>query len=227
MTALFLIVGGTPIHAADAPKEDIKQEQPAAKAEEAPAKAEPAKTEEAAAPAAENPGRYADDFCDFEITFPEAPQLVEKCVPGAECYQLRSYTMVFGLQTTVDVSANCTPSTPENYKRYTEGVMKAALAGMVSNHDLRDYDVNFSEEKGYRTGALTGTGLKGASGMIYTGQLWVGPNSVFTVQAELIGDQQKVADEQFTDILKSIKFKGGKQEPKKPKPATKSKAKNQ
>lgn len=197
--------------------EDVKADKPAAEETSKTADAKPQ------TPA----GLYAPDFCDFEITFPEKPATIKKCVPGVECYDLQSYTMVFGLQTTVDVSANCTPSTPENYKRYTQTVMKAALAGMVDDQSLKDYDISFNEDKEFRSGALTGSGTKGASGMIYTGQLWVGPNSFFTLQAELIGNADKVADEQFTDILKSIKYKGGKQLPTPPKPIQKSQPKNQ
>jgi hypothetical protein len=163
-----------------------------------------------------NPNRYAPDFCDFEITFPEKPHLAKKCVPGGQCYDLYSYTMVYDLQTTVDVSVTCNPSTPANFKRYTNGVMKAALMGMIDERNLTDYDIQFTEDKTTRSGALTGTGMTGAQNKIYTGQLWIGQNSVFTIQAELVGNQQKDADKAFSDILRSIKVKDGKQLPKKP-----------
>jgi hypothetical protein len=181
------------------------------------------KTEETAAPKteekkpADNPGRYAPDFCDFEITFPEAPAVMKKCIPGADCYDLHSYTMVYDLQTTVDVSAVCNPSTPANYKRYTEGVMKAALAGMVEDRNLTEHQVKFTQEENVRSAALTGVGITGSQNKIYTGQLWIGQNSVFTVQAELIGGEHAQADKVFSEILQSIKIKPGKQLPKKPK----------
>lgn len=172
--------------------------------------------------------RLAPDFCDFEITFPEKPVQSERCVPGGECYQLYSYTMVYDLQTTVDISANCTASTPENYSRYNEQVMKTVLAGMVDNRNLnKDYQIRFTQMEKARTAALTGTGTTGAQEKIYTGQIWVGENSVFTVQAELVGDAHSVADQSFSDILRSIKYKGGKQLPKKVRPAETAKEKNQ
>lgn len=170
--------------------------------------------------AATEPYRYAPDYCDFEVTFPEKPQSMEKCLPGSGCFELSSYTMVYDLQSTVDVSVTCNPSTSANYERYTNNVMKAALAGMVDERDLSEHDTSFSQEKEYRSAAISGVGKTGAQDKIYTGQLWVGKNSVFTIQAELVGQSQETADKSFRDILQSIKYKGGKQLPPKPKAAT-------
>lgn len=162
-------------------------------------------------PEKEIKGRFAPDFCDFEMTFPEAPLAREQCLPSGECYTLNSYTMVYDLQTTVDITVNCTPSTPENYPQYTKGVMKAALWGMIEERNLETHDINFSEEGKFKSASLTGTGKTGAQDKIYTAQMWIGPNSVFTVQAELIGGAHDEADKSFSEILKSLKTKEGKQ----------------
>ena len=161
----------------------------------------------------ENPNRYAPDFCDFEVTFPEKPQLAQRCMPNGKCYGLQSYTMVYDLQTTVDVSVTCNPSTPKDYKRYSQPVMKAALAGMVEDKNLKTHDVRFNDYLKEKSAALTGTGVNGTQDEIYTAQIWVGQNSIFTVQAELIGAAHPVADKSFRDILASIKIKDGKQLP--------------
>lgn len=184
----------------------------------APVCAEEAKPEEKAAEAVPpvNPGRFAPDFCDFEITFPEAPAIAKKCVPGNQCYDVHSYTMVYDLQTTVDVSVTCNPSTPAAYDKYTQGVMKAALAGMVEERSLTDYDMDFDQQENFKSASISGTGTTGQNGKIYTAQLWIGKNSVFTVQAELVGTAHPKGDGVFRDILASIKTKEGKQLPKKP-----------
>jgi hypothetical protein len=184
-------------------------------------KADLAKTEEAA-PAAPKPqdlpGYYSPDHCDFEITFPEKPYLAQKCLPdGKSCYNLYSYTMVYDLRTTVDVSVTCNPSTPADFKRYNEAVMKAAMAGMVSERNLDSHSVNFREDKETKSAALSGTGMTGAQPKIYTSQIWIGQNSVFTVQAELIGGEHKEADTVFSEILRSAKLKKNPVEPVKPK----------
>jgi len=183
--------------------------------------AKPAEKAEDAKPA---PGLYAPDFCDFEITFPEAPYKAQHCTPdGKSCYELDSYTMVYDLKTTVDFSVTCNPSTPASFQRFNEAVIKAALAGMVETKHLANTTINFEEQKAKDTGAgdvrigsLTGTGVTGTEQKIYTAQMWIGQNSVFTVQAELVGVSQEQADKSFSEILKSIKVKGGKQLPPAP-----------
>ena len=187
-------------------------------------KPEAPKTEEATAEAApdapaENPGRYAPDFCDFEITFPEKPHLAQKCLPDGKCYNLHSYTMVYDLRTTVDVSVTCNPSGPADFKRYNEAVMKAALTGMISQRNLDDHQIQYREDKQTRSASLSGTGTTGTQDKIFTAQIWAGQNSLFTVQAELIGGQHEQADAVFSEILKSIKLKDA----KKPETVTKPK----
>jgi len=183
------------------------------KAEEKPAE-ETAKPEEKKA---DNKSyRYAPDFCDFEVTLPETPTSMQKCLPGNDCFNVSSYTMVYDLQTTVDVSVTCNPSTPDAYENYNQAVMKAALAGMVENKNLSSHEMRFDESKEdkIKSAAITGTGTTGRQEKIYTAQLWIGPNSVFTIQAELIGAAHEKADKSFGDILSSIKSKEGKQIPR-------------
>ena len=170
---------------------------------------------------------FAPEFCDFEITFPEPPLSSKKCVGENECYDVQSYTMVYDLSTTVDVTVTCNPSTPADYKRYSENVMKAALAGMVSERNLSNHQTQFKQYEKVKNASITGTGKTGAQDKIYVGQLWVGANSVFTVQAELVGDEHETADKSFRDILASIKEKPGKQLPKKIKPKHTAKGKNE
>jgi hypothetical protein len=164
-----------------------------------------------------NPARFAPDFCDFEITFPEKPLVAQKCVPGGDCYEVNSYTMVYDLQTTVDITVTCNPSTPAAYERYSEPVVRAALAGMVETRNLETSETRFQDFETIKSGSLTGTGRAGQQDKIYSGQLWIGPNSIFTVQAELIGEAHDKADKNFRDILQSIKSKNGKQLPQKEK----------
>ena len=200
-----------PLHA-----EEEKKEEP--KAEEK--KKEEPKKEEATS------FRFAPDFCDFSIEFPEAPAIAQKCVQE-KCYDVHSYTMVYDLQTTVDVSVTCAPSTPADFKRYNDRVLKAALYGMIDNRNLKSHEISFKEDKTTKNAILIGEGITGSQEKIYSGQLWIGPNSVFTVQAELIGAAHDVADKSFGTILGSIKAKEGKQLPKPKKAPTAPKQNNQ
>lgn len=160
--------------------------------------------------------RFAPDFCDFEITLPEEPTVMQKCLGDGGCFDVHSYTMVYDLQTTVDISVTCNPSMPTAFDKYSEPVMRAALAGMVENRNLETHEVRFMEDKKTKTksAALSGAGTTGRQEKIYTAQLWIGPNSVFTIQAELVGGAHDIADKSFSNILSSIKTKKGKQVPR-------------
>lgn len=200
----MLLALASPAHAED--KKDA--EKPAAEKTE---KADEKKTESAAPPS----GLFAPDYCDFEITFPETPAIAQNCVKEDDCFRINRYTMVYDLQTSIDITATCNPSTPENYKRYTDPVIKAALTGMIDSRRLSEHQMKSSDHgKGaaaYRIGSISGVGMTGAQEKIYSGQLWIGQNSVFTIQAELIGLEHPEADKAFAAILSSLKYKGGKQ----------------
>lgn len=194
-----------PEKTAEAPAPEKAAEAPKAEEKDAPKKAE---------------AKYGPDYCDFEITFPEEPYKNKRCPDGgAACYDIMSYTMVYDFKTTVDVSVNCAPSTPENFARYNEEAMRTALQGMAGRNNIENPNINYGEHDGIRQASLSGSGKAGKQDKIFTSQLWVGPNSVFTVQAELIGVEHDKADKSFTDILKSIKTKPGKQVPPPPAPA--------
>ncbi len=156
----------------------------------------------------DNSVRYAPEYCDFEITFPDDPYTSKRCPQNiSKCYNITSYTMVYDLTTTVDVSVTCIPSTPENYKRYSERVIKTALNGMVERVGITDYSINTQEREDVHHGALIGTGKYGRQNKIYNAQLWIGQNSIFTVEAKLIGRSHHEADLVFSEILKSIQKK--------------------
>lgn len=151
---------------------------------------------------------YSPDFCDFEITFPEKPMTTQRCPEGVgKCYTLTSYTMVYDLTTTVEIGVSCVPSTPAQFSRYSEPVIRAALNGMVARAGISEFSIKTDETEDTRQGSLVGTGPHGRSQKIYNAQLWVGQNSVFTVESKLIGGENSKADSAFSAILKSIKKK--------------------
>ena len=152
--------------------------------------------------------RYAPEHCDFEITFPEEPYTSKRCPEGVgKCYGLTGYTMVYDLSTTVDVTVTCVPSTPANYNRYNERVIKAALGGMVKRAGINEFKIHTVERENTRQGSLIGSGTYGKQNKIYNAQLWIGQNSVFTMEAKLVGRKHIEADATFSEILKSIQVK--------------------
>lgn len=159
-------------------------------------------------PEADPSSRYAPDHCDFEVTFPEEPYTAKRCPQGAKkCYDMTSYSMVYNAGTTVDFNITCVPSKPENYGRYNDRVLKSALLGMVQRSQVDDYEVNTEEQEDMRYGSLIGEARSGNQERIYNAQIWVGQNSVMTIEAKLIGRKHHEADAVFADVLKSVKRK--------------------
>lgn len=153
-------------------------------------------------------GLYAPDFCDFEITFPEKPNETERCPQSiSKCYKITNYVMVYDVTTSVDVSATCVPSNETNFKRYNKQVIDNVLKGMARKAELENGSVNTIEEDGVRKGSLLGSGTYGKQQRIYNAQIWVGPNSIMTVEAKLTGGENAKADTAYTNILKSIQKK--------------------
>lgn len=151
---------------------------------------------------------YSPDFCDFEITFPEEPYNAKRCPQGsAKCYSITNYTMVYNLNTTVDVSATCVPSPPSNYGRYNDRVIQTVLNSMTEKAEISNASINVVDKGDYRIGTLIGTGTYGKQSRIYNAQIWVGQNSVMTIEAKLVGSTHHEADAVFAEILKSLKKK--------------------
>lgn len=152
--------------------------------------------------------RYAPNQCDFEMIFPEQPFAAKRCEPGSnKCTNLTSYTMVYDVTTTVEVSVTCVPSSPAKYKDYSERVISLALNGMVERADITEQEINTTEEEKYRRGSLLGSSKRGKQNSIYNAQIWVGQNSIMTTEAKLIGPYHEKADIVFSKILASIKSK--------------------
>ncbi len=84
--------------------------------------------------------------------------------------------------------------------------MKTVLKGMVGKGIASDFDLHYSEYEKAKAASLTGVGEVGVSPMIYTAHIWVGPNSLFTLEGELIGHGDEKADNLFAQILSSIQI---------------------
>lgn len=159
---------------------------------------------------AEEPVTYAPEFCEFSITFPEDPYKTRKCDDEAaekRCYQQISYTRVFDMASTVNVTAICNPVGEDIRKEYSGDVMKATLRAMTRDNVVEAFDLSFREEEGYKQAGLVGEGKMGQTPTLYIAQLWIGEKSAFSLEAELIGAENEVADGLFSEILKSVKYK--------------------
>lgn len=152
---------------------------------------------------------YDRKDCEFTATLPVPPYKERRCpeedAKSPQCYDIVNYTKVYELKTTVSVRLTCNPADGNMYERYNTAVMKATLEGMVSrNRDVKDYRISLREQGGAKVANLVGSGEMGLTPTLYVAQIWIGRESVFTVEAQLIGEELPVADAAFRDILTSI-----------------------
>ena len=150
---------------------------------------------------------YAPDYCDFSATFPEEPYIINQCEdPNNKdtCYNLISYTKVFGLSSTVRAEIICNPGSPELFEKFSTGVMEATVREMTKDTVSQTFEVKSREEEEYRHTSLFGKGRKGLQDTIYIAQLWASKNSIMSVEAEMIGQQSDEADALFANILGNI-----------------------
>ena len=153
---------------------------------------------------------YSPDFCEFSVTFPDAPYTSRRCEDEEKtrCYDLVSYTQVYEMSATVNFRIICNPVDPSVYKDYSAEVMQGTLRAMTRQTVTQEINSAFREEDGYKQAGLVGEGRAGRTPMIYIAQLWIGRQSAFSVEAELIGVAHEAADTLFGDILKSVHYSG-------------------
>ena len=162
-------------------------------------------------PAEEPQGHtYSPDFCEFSVTFPSAPYAARRCEDEGKdrCYDLVSYTQVYEMSSTINFRIICNPIDSAVYDEYSAEVMQATLRAMTRKTVVEEYNSGFREGDGYKQAGLAGAGKVGRTPMIYIAQLWIGKQSAFSVEAELIGEAHETADQAFSDILKTVRYSG-------------------
>ncbi len=150
---------------------------------------------------------YSPEYCDFIASFPESPMVIKQCEKQDDpstCYNLVSYTKVFGLSSTVKVEVICNPVTPEMYEHFTPKVMEDTVRTMTKDKVSKEFNVDSKEEEFYRQAGIVGQGRKGVHDTLYIAQLWTTQNSIMSVEAELMGEQTPEADLLFANILRNI-----------------------
>ncbi len=150
---------------------------------------------------------YSPEYCDFIASFPEQPLVVKQCEKQDDpstCYDLVSYTKVFGLSSTVKIEIICNPVTPEMYEHFTPKVMEDTVRAMTKDKVTREFNVDSKDEKFYRQAGIVAQGRKGVHDTLYIAQLWTAKNSIMSVEAELFGEQTNQADILLANILNNI-----------------------
>ncbi len=162
-----------------------------------------------AAPAQAEPYVYAPEHCEFTITFPSEPFVGRKCSPDdpKQCHETVSFTKVFDVTASLNLTVACNPAEDKMYDRYSGDVMKTTLIAMAGRGKLDEFETGFNDMKDAKMAYIFGYGKKGDHDLIYNGQLWIGQKSVFSLEADIVGDYVDGADGMFAEILHSVRLK--------------------
>lgn len=173
-----------------------------------------------ALPASAGEFAYAPEGCEFRLEFPGEPYNSRRCATDESsiCREMTSYTKVFRLDATLNINVTCNPAEEKMYERYDGDVMQATLSAMLGKNQLDDYQTGYQEFDVAKEAVLLGTGPSGNNDRVLVAQLWIGHKSVFSVEAEIIGESPE-ADEMFSAILGSIRHESWNKAGGAPKPA--------
>lgn len=157
---------------------------------------------------------YEPEYCDFFATFPGEPIKSRRCEQENpdRCYDLVSYTKVFGLSSTVRAEIICNPLPEGAYDDYTPEVLKQTVESMALGEVMQGYEPNVSEEANFKQAGMIGRGRAGMGDTVFVAQIWVGRRSILAVQAEMMGEPSEEADAHFAEILRSIGYRESEEE---------------
>ncbi len=151
---------------------------------------------------------YGPPDCDFRVNLPGTPETLQRCDKDNpdRCNALTTYTHVFELQSTVTFTISCNPTDKTAYDHYSGDVMRAALA-RIAKDKLEKFETAFQRYDVAKEAALLGTIKSGGSDGIYVAQLWIGHNSIFTIEGQMLGADREDANKMFVDVLRTMRYK--------------------
>lgn len=153
---------------------------------------------------------YQDAFCEFRITFPQEPEVRYRCEDEEKtrCYNEATFTKVFDLASSLRVRAICNPVSADVKDAYSGEVMQKTLVKLTEKTVTKTFDTSFGEEESFKIASLVGEGMMGRTPSLFVAQLWIGTQSAFSIEAELVGEQLEEPDLMFSKILKSAHYTG-------------------
>lgn len=168
---------------------------------------------------------YSPQGCETEVSFPQAPQIQRKCSTGAkvnDCTDVVTYrvqrnnTSPFTLKqeknqhhddlpaSSLNIRVTCQIYAPERLNSFTDEVLKSALDQMLKEQNYettRDIDIETVSD--IRHASSISMGRQNGLDHIYTGQIWKGQKSLFTIEAQLVGPENEELIQRFFEILRS------------------------
>ena len=152
---------------------------------------------------------YAPEGCEFIITFPEEPSSARACNPEdpKDCYMVGQFMRIYAMDSALRISSTCNRAEDGMLERYSGEVMEFTLKSM-SRNKADDPQTGYNDLGFAKQAILLGGRVdEDGSENVYMAQIWIGKDSVMTVEGEVTGADNPDADQLFSTIMGSIRHK--------------------
>lgn len=154
---------------------------------------------------------YSNDFCDFEVSFPDPITVNDITIPDAPDIKTESLSFVktFGIDRSVRVRGNCKAITKDIRKFISQTSLDQELSAVERDQRLVNVTKNHRviPEKRLRIASLSAERSQRDINEVFIYQIWVSDRSIFTFEAELTGPADPESDKLLVAILQSFKKK--------------------
>ncbi|MGE4312697.1 MAG: hypothetical protein AB7E85_00315 [Pseudobdellovibrionaceae bacterium] len=156
---------------------------------------------------------YTAPYCDFQLGFPEEPEISTNDVPASSGEMVKedhlSFSKVFSPTNSIYMEANCRSLVPGERNMLNDAAIRNTIAAYIKDNDIvsTGEKIFTDEETGARAGILLGSkrGMEGQSFVTY--QLWLTQNSLLLFEIQNNGPMLDDANAMFTNILRNINLK--------------------
>ena len=156
---------------------------------------------------------YNSDFCDFYAEFPDKIETTRKCITSNDKKsklrgEITNFIKNFDDGSTIDVKMSCNKITEETYNRFSKEEILFTFESFIrANENIDNFGMSYSDFMASKRAYALASGKEGLSPTINILYLWVGKNSLMSLDAKLIGESTELSDNLFAEITKSIKNK--------------------
>lgn len=155
--------------------------------------------------------KYQSETCDFTLELPEGVEVTRQCSPLEEgedetCVEQLRYTKTVQGNASIHIDLSCNSIGQIPYDNYNkEKMLFTAESYLLSQgNTLDDYELRYIGHENSKRVLVFGSGKSGLSDMIYFGHVWLGRNSLMSMNARIIGAGNELADNVFKSILVSL-----------------------
>lgn len=157
------------------------------------------------------PFTYAPDGCEITTTFPEKPFFQTKCTGpenARDCAEIVTYTKTdTEAGAAINFRMSCRVQDLAELEKYTPEIVEETLRQMITSAGLEPFNIVSKAEDGFRKTSAISIGEKGGKADIFSGQIWIGKTSMFTLEAEMIGPKNEKLEAVFAEVLRNTHAK--------------------